>query len=38
MRSFCSIVEVFLLAMLDAGHDVFLGGSIAGQFTGDEHV
>jgi hypothetical protein len=32
------IVEAFMLAVIDAGHDLPLGGSLAAQFVGDQHT
>jgi hypothetical protein len=33
-----SIVQTFVLAVLDAGHHLFLGGCIAGQLLGNNHA
>ena len=38
VRILCPIVEAFMLAVLDAGHDLPLGGSVAAQFVGDQHT
>jgi hypothetical protein len=38
VRVLCPIVEAFMLAVLDAGHDLPLGGSVAAQFVGDQHT
>ncbi len=38
MRILSAIVEIAVLAMLDAGQHLPLGGAIAGQFIGDEHA
>ena len=32
------VVEAFVLAVLDAGHDLPLGGGVAPQFVGDQHT
>jgi hypothetical protein len=32
------IVEAFMLAVLDAGHDLALGGTVAAQLVGDQHT
>src|SRR3954451_11917777 len=32
------VVEAFVLAVLDAGHDLPLGGTVAAQLVGDQHT
>ena len=32
-----TVVQAFVLAMLDTGHDRFLGGGVALELIGDEH-
>lgn len=38
VRILCSIVQAFVLAVLDTWTNFFLGGSIARQFIGDNHT
>ena len=38
MRVFCPVVETSVSAMLNAGHDIFLGCLIAAKFVGDDHA
>jgi hypothetical protein len=38
MRVFGSIIQAFVLAMLNAGQSLFLGSGIAGQFIGHDHT
>jgi hypothetical protein len=38
MRVFRSIVQTFVLAVLDAGHHLFLGGCIASKLVGNNHA
>ena len=38
MRILRPVVEALVLAVLDAGHDLPLGGTIAAQLVGDQHM
>src|SRR3954470_3272652 len=38
MRILCPVVEPFVLAVLDARHDLPLGGGVAAQLVGEQHT
>ncbi len=38
VRVFCSIIQPFVLPVLDAHQDLPLGCAVAGKFVGDDHT
>ncbi len=38
MRVLCTIIQPFMLPVVDAHQDFLLGGAIAGKFIGDDHA
>src|SRR6201997_2920252 len=38
MRILCPVVEALVLPVLNAGHNLSLGGAIAAQLVGDQHT